>query len=706
MRGNEVDSGELQRIFSEGGLCNWNRARGISSRLREYCKTRSRPRFLAGGWTISAARILAIVGFMVGSLLPSQSQSFLPAGNLITGRNAHRAITLNDGTLLIAGGYDVNENALASSELYSPMTGTFTATGSLNTARRNFGITLLDNGTVLVAGGYDAFFNSLASAEIYDPATGTFTSTGSLSTARGDCTATRLSDGTVLIAGGFDTAGNSLASAELYVPSTGTFIPTGNLNTARGFATATALMDGTVLIEGGWAAAAALSSAEIYDPARGQFTNTSGLNVARVRNTATLLNGGSVLVAGGKDSAGNILASAEVYNPVTRAFVLTGSLNTARGDHAATLLTNGTVLLEGGFACDPSNCLATEVNMSASAEVFDPVAGIFSATGSLVMARQVHTATLLSDGTVLVAGGWSGSNSALTNAEIYQPAFLAPPNLMAISTSPANPSILVGGSQQLVAIGTFSDNSTQTLASIVWNSSNISSVLVTNNAGSNSGTLNDSTNNGVVFGAAVGTSTVSACAGAICGSTSVTVISAGSGRSFSLTGSPAIRTVASGETATFSLSMVPNGGFVGNVALSCTGVPSEATCTISPAVLTPGGTNKATVTVKTTGSSIAFYKPGSQPGYGFWAWTGIASTPIPRAGIISLLAISLGFCLIASRRATGARVLSILLLSTLTACGRSKSSAGVDTPTGSYTITVAGTAGAINRTTQFVLIVK
>lgn len=704
MRGNDVDSIELQRTFSEAPLGTWGGATP-SSGPRKYATARSRRRYQAGNWTISSARILAILALMVGTWLPSRAQSFVSTGNLITGRNAHRAVTLNDGTVLIVGGYNVNENALASSELYSPGTGTFTATGSLNTARRNFGITLLDNGTVLVTGGYDANFNSLASAEIYDPATGIFTFTGSLTTARGDCSATRLNDGTVLIAGGFDTAGNSLASAELYMPSAGTFISTGSLNTARGFSTATALMDGTVLVEGGWAAQASLSSAEVYDPATGVFTNTGSLNIARVRNTATLLNGGNVLIAGGEDSASNALSSAEIYNSAARAFTLTGSLNTARGDHAATLLTNGTVLVEGGFACNPSNCLATEVSMSASAELFDPVAGSFSATGSLFTARQVHTATLLSDGTVLVAGGWSGG-AALTSAEVYQPGSFAPPNLVAISTSPANPSIFVGGSQQLVPIGTLTDNTTQVLASVTWSSSNTASVRVTNNAGSNSGVLNDSTNNGVVFGAAAGTSTVSACTGAICGSTIATVVPSASGRSFVLRSSPASRTVSAGGTAAFSLSLMPRGGFSGNVGLSCVGLPIGATCTISPTSLTPS-TSKATVTIKTTGSSVAFLKSGFRQRAQFSAATAFGGQTNVSTTTTTLLAVTLVLCFVSTKRRAGSRLVSILLLSTLTSCGgASNPPAPAHTPAGTYTIAVSGTGDGITRSAQLVLIVN
>jgi hypothetical protein len=437
---------------------------------------------------------------------------FTSTGGLSTGRYGQTATLLNNGTVLIVGGYDVNGNQLASAELYNPATGAFTATGSLNTARGNFTATLLDGGAVLIAGGMDSNANLLGSAELYNPATGSFTFTGSLANARASHTATLLSNGRVLLAGSGDSAGNVLASAELYDPSSGTFIPTGSLNTARALPTATLLNNGNVLVLGGAGTGGVLASAELYSPATGTFTVTGSLNTARATHTATLLNNGMVLVAGGEDVNGNTFASAELYNPATQTFALTGNMNVARGADSATLLTNGLVLVEGGFGNMP-------VDMMASAELYDPVAGTFVQTGSLNVARQSDTATLLASGLVLVAGGFNDSANnlrGLSDSELYQPATLVPANLISIALSPLNPSIPVGTAMSFAATGTFSGNSTQSLASAVWSSSNSAIATVSN----------DSSNRGVAFAAAIGSTTVSACTGSICGSTTLTVVAA------------------------------------------------------------------------------------------------------------------------------------------------------------------------------------
>lgn len=124
------------------------------------------------------------------------------------------------------------------------------------------------------------------------------------------------------------------------------------------------------------------------------------MNTPRFAHTATLLPNGQVLIAGG--IGGNpttYLASAELYNPSTGTFTFTGSMATARELFTATLLTNGEVLVAGG---DDNNLAPPYV---ASSELYNPATGKWSTTGSLNTARYNHTATLLSNGQVLIIGG-------------------------------------------------------------------------------------------------------------------------------------------------------------------------------------------------------------------------------------------------------------------------------------------------------------
>jgi hypothetical protein len=293
----------------------------------------------------------------------------------------------------------------------------FAITGGMGAARTSATATLLNSGKVLVAGGTDASGNSLATAELYDPATGNFSSTGSMGTGRAHFAATLLNTGKVLVTGGLDSAGNPLATAELYDPTTGTFSPTsGGMTTVRASHTATLLNTGQntdKVLVAGWGNA----TAELFDPVTGTFAGTGSMVTARVSHTATLLSGGKVLLTGGVQGTGatlKVLAEAELYDPVTGRFSQTaGSLATAREWHTATLLTDGKVLVTGGL---DSTGIAI-----ASAELFDLTSQSFTPKGNMATPRAFHTATLLNDGTVLVTGGIDGAGPIAT-AEFYDPA--------------------------------------------------------------------------------------------------------------------------------------------------------------------------------------------------------------------------------------------------------------------------------------------
>jgi hypothetical protein len=354
-----------------------------------------------------------------------------PTGPMGAGRQAHTATLLADGRVLIVGGYDSKSDALASAELYDPRTNAFIPTGTLATARGLHTATLLADGRVLIAGGGPAGWAVsvpyLASAELYDPKTGRFSPTGSMATAREGHTATLLADGRVLIVGGNDVGDHGVASAELYDPRTGTFSPTGSMATARGFHTATLLADGRVLIAGGDPAAwnnggPFLSSAELYDPKTGRFTATGPMTVGRELHAATLLPNGRVLITGGVTNSGAVpsLASAEIYDPKTGRFTATGLMTIGRVYHTATLLSDGRVLVAGGMA--HGRVYANNYPFLASAELYDPKTGRFTPTGPMADTRAWFGASLLSDGRVLITAGAIDSGvTTLASAELYSP---------------------------------------------------------------------------------------------------------------------------------------------------------------------------------------------------------------------------------------------------------------------------------------------
>lgn len=273
---------------------------------------------------------------------------------------------------------------------------------------------------------------------------GTWTFTGSMPDAQAYDAATLLSSGQVLVVGGYE------SSAELYNPASGTWTLTGPMNAARNLCTATLLGNGEVLVAGG-NANGPQASAELYNPSTNTWTPTGSMHTARYQHTAVLLQNGQVLVAGGySDNATNpFLNSAELYNPATGTWTTTGSLHTARIYDTMTLLTNGQVLVAGGY-----NTSATAVNILASAELYNPATGTWTLTGKMHTPRTGHAAALLASGQVLVAAG-ENYRSSLTSAELFNPAsgtWTLTGNLHAArnqhtATLLANGQVLVAGGQ-------------------------------------------------------------------------------------------------------------------------------------------------------------------------------------------------------------------------------------------------------------------
>jgi hypothetical protein len=247
--------------------------------------------------------------------------------------------------------------------------------------------------------------------------------TGSMATSRRHAAMARLPDGRILVVGGTDTTGvNGTAktfysTAEIYNPATGTWTATGSLKTgARALHTLSLMWGGRTLITGGWNGKAALSSAEIYDQSKGTFSATGSMKYARSQHRATMLFDGRILITGGLDSSGNPIASAEIYNPATGTFSETkgGPMATARYAHRMSTVSDGKILITGGFGAGGA-ALAT-------CELFDPdpASETFSPAISLGHVRGNHSATELPTGEVLIAGGNDGSG-VLDSTELYDP---------------------------------------------------------------------------------------------------------------------------------------------------------------------------------------------------------------------------------------------------------------------------------------------
>ena len=159
-------------------------------------------------------------------------------------------------------------------------------------------------------------------------------------------------------------------------------------------------------------------SAPTPSDSRTAASGTIALSTPRAVHQATVLGDGRVLITGGCTLAGcggfDQGRTSEVYDPSRGAFTRGAAMTSPRAGHTATLLADGRVLVAGGYPGEGRAALR-------SAEVFDPRSSSFRAVASMSTGRADHTASLLPDGRVLIAGGTTNARTPLATTEYFDP---------------------------------------------------------------------------------------------------------------------------------------------------------------------------------------------------------------------------------------------------------------------------------------------
>ena len=342
-----------------------------------------------------------------GIVLPLPTALHSTAGRLYQGRRNHTATLLQNGRVLLCGGFIGGTTVTNTAETFDPNTQFFTLVpGAMRHPRASHTATLLLDGRVLLTGGqYEAGVGTLnadRTAEIFDPTTNTFTDALNLGAQRFDHAARRLPNGSVVVTGGSQWAGGNivdLASVEVFSPSTGLWapwpVPMAHTHATHGMVD---LEDGRWLVAGG---SAGDLRPEIFDVALGTFTGFSAPPSDGTRFGAAVetFSDGDVIVAGG-----GLLGSVLYFDRPATLMIDSGSgLAAPRAYGTATRIADDRILVVGGIDQTPSGLILASCDLV----VQGGVAGsrTFETLVRFPTGMAFHTATVLQDGRILFAGG-------------------------------------------------------------------------------------------------------------------------------------------------------------------------------------------------------------------------------------------------------------------------------------------------------------
>lgn len=352
----------------------------------------------------------------------------MPGQNYPEGRTYHQAVQLDNGLIVIVGGFQphfAGEEKRISDlvSIYDPVSGSWQNVGTLDIPRVWQRVVALPDNRVLVFGGYDGAENVGTIVEINvksaDEAAITVVGEVPFGFDNESATAILLPDGRVLISGGYLRRTNTQQKGSIfYNPADHSIVPAASMNVLRSNHVAVLLDDGRVLVIGGNSESA---TAEIYDPAADIWTLTGEMAAAHAFPTVVKLGDGRVFVTGGIAHDTNTGASltdvtvTEIFDPATNEWQLSAVALSDKIIHDAHLLLDGRVLVLNGY-----DRTGAEFALNTFVEVYDPTTDSWTNLHPMPVAAHHHTAHVLADGTILVIGG--GYDSApLPIVQRYDP---------------------------------------------------------------------------------------------------------------------------------------------------------------------------------------------------------------------------------------------------------------------------------------------
>ncbi len=338
-------------------------------------------------------------------------------------RNWGRSVLLPNGSVLTVGVLSTTTFA----ELFNPATELWTSAGQFATSDMPFlpnerhSATLVGDKVVVIGGLNLAGQNN--KVWIYDGLLQTWSLGANALTRHIAHGAVAVGNSKVLVIGGDCPFGGGTpctsGSVEEYDVAANTWTQKSPMPIPLHSSSTTQLADGRILVAGGSNNFGSVNTAQIYDPTTNIWSiGTSSMNESRYYHTATRLLNGKVMVAGGNQVLNGVTTAsktAEIYDPSTNVWTMVAPMSINRILPTATLLSGGRVLVAGGTD-------SGAVNVNDSVEIYEPRTNTWTLACSLRGPRYAHNATLLADGArILISGGRVSAATATTSAELYTP---------------------------------------------------------------------------------------------------------------------------------------------------------------------------------------------------------------------------------------------------------------------------------------------